>query len=140
LKILESVLYFKNISSIIVDLFDKQRLLFSPYFQIFFFFIKERKLDKLKGKTKDVSAKDVINSLSAKRDALFQQFLQSNVGHEYDFDVETHDSNISNNSSVYSLVERRLFPQSQAITAEELQRLLEADILDKINSNNSSDK
>ncbi len=94
----------------------------------------------MKGKTKDVSAKDVISSLSAKRDALFQQFLQSNVGHEYDFDVETHDSNVSNNSSVYSLVERRLFPQSQAITAEELQRLLEADILDKVNSNNSSDK
>ena len=99
--------------------------------------IEETKLEKLKGRTKEMSSKDVLNCLSVKRDAILQQMLHSTDSHSYcpDFENQTHDSNISNNSTIYQMVERRLFPQMQALTEEELQKLLESDILQKVTSN-----
>ena len=96
----------------------------------------ERKLDKLKGKTKDISGKQVIESLSIKRDAILHQLLDpSNDCHidSSQIDSQTNNTNLLNNSNIYQYVERRLFPQMQALTEEELQRLLEADVLQKIN-------
>ena len=91
-------------------------------------------MEKLRGNTKEMSTKDVINCLSVKRDAILQQLLQSNDSHNYcnDFESQTHDLNITNNSTLYQCVERRLFPQMQALTHEELQRLLEADVLQRV--------
>lgn len=83
-------------------------------------------MDKLKGKSKEMSTKDVINSLTIKKDAIVEQLLHSSDCTELEF-----DSNNLNNSSLYHYVERRLFPQTQAITEEELHRLLEADVLQK---------
>jgi hypothetical protein len=74
----------------------------------------------------------VITSLEKKRDGLLQQFLMSN--HRND-DIDTSGEDLTSNS-VYAYMERRLFPEKQPLNAEELQRLLEADILAKINATN----
>ena len=98
-------------------------------------------MDKLKGKTsKEPSTRDVICSLEKKRDGLLEQFL-SNYFDDFDrvddtFDgdgasIGSSDVNIAN-GSLYSNIERRLFPHKQALNEEELKRLLDADFLERL--------
>lgn len=96
----------------------------------------EKKLEKLKGKTKEMSSKDVMSGLSAKKEAILQQLIDSS--HCRDIDIESQTT-VVNNSIVYQYLERRLFPQMQAMTEEELQRLLEADVLQRIHKTGTED-
>lgn len=95
----------------------------------------------MKGKTsKEPSTRDVICSLEKKRDGLLEQFL-SNYFDDFDrvddtFDgdgasIGSSDINIANDS-LYSNIERRLFPHKQALNEEELKRLLDADFLERL--------
>lgn len=71
-----------------------------------------------------------MESLQKSRDGFFEQFLLSTTYTGLDDDI-AQDTEIVNNS-LYSFVERRVFPEKQALSAEELQRLLEADLLAKM--------
>ncbi|CAG2171451.1 unnamed protein product [Oppiella nova] len=103
----------------------------------------EKKLAKLKGQTSaEMSSKEMMSSLSAKRDAILEQLLHSTSDCRMSGDDDSSGGGGGvggNQSSIVQYVERRLFPQMQALTDEELQRLLQCDVLEKVVNTRDTD-
>lgn len=110
-------------------------------------FYVERRLAKVQGKTNKsneskVKSKNAKNSglvehLNAIRDGVMERFLaeqQQNPNIELSSElIEDLSHDVLSQDGVLNAAQRRLFPHRVALTAEELQRLLEADILARLN-------
>ncbi|CAG2108462.1 unnamed protein product [Medioppia subpectinata] len=105
-----------------------------PYIKM----LPEKKLAKLKGKPTEMSSKEMMSALSVKKDAIVEQLLHSTDCQTRDIEDQMHDSGggggltMNSNSTLVQYVERRLFPQMQAIDDQELHRLIHCDLLDKV--------
>ncbi|XP_076359930.1 uncharacterized protein LOC143252132 [Tachypleus tridentatus] len=90
----------------------------------------ESRLDKLKCKNRDLSSKDIITSLQAVHHGHVERRdltdLPVTCSHYSDYESVDINEEISS-----SYIEKRMFPAKQALTKEEIQALLEADILAK---------
>ncbi|XP_013778745.1 uncharacterized protein LOC106463273 [Limulus polyphemus] len=90
----------------------------------------ESRLDKLKCKNRDLSSKDIITSLQAVRHGHVERRCLTDppvtCSLFSDYESVDIDEEISS-----SYIEKRIFPAKQALTKEEIQALLEADILAK---------
>lgn len=92
--------------------------------------ISERKLAKIKG-INGQSSKDMVTAFEKKKDDLMYKFINS-VHDLNQYDTDSIEKNNAENSQIYSLIERKIFPEKHAISNEELQKLIEADLLNKI--------
>lgn len=90
--------------------------------------ISERRLARITGKAKESTGADVINSLSKIREDVMSSLLGSSV--ECNSEYSSGSDAAQNNA--FALLERKLFPEKQALSAEELERLLERDVLAKL--------
>jgi len=89
----------------------------------------ERRLSKIGGKSKESTSREIISSLAKVRnDAVLTMVRSSSVTEE--FCCERTDAN-----SAYKMVEKILFPEKQALTTQELQKLVDQDILAKFHDN-----
>lgn len=84
----------------------------------------ERKLKKLQDRKKKPSAKDMINSLTGKKELQLKEAINSNT---YD-DDEMFSDNFGGDSKIASL-QRRINPQ-RPLSEEEVKSLIHHDVLD----------
>ncbi|KAI1295664.1 hypothetical protein HDE_05528 [Halotydeus destructor] len=82
----------------------------------------EKKLAKISGKSVVSSSRDVVNSLSKIRQDVMATLINSSSACEF------LNESLEQNGAI-AAVERKLFPERQALTKEELEKLLEQDIL-----------
>lgn len=116
----------------------------------------ERKLMRIQNKqsgkkdSNKAEIKEILKSLNAKRDALFQHDLP--ITSDADFDDTALASNESvgkssqiqaissliTNTALYGVLEKKIAPQNQALDAEEVKKLLDADLLSLIKESESA--
>ena len=89
--------------------------------------ISDRRLHHIRQQgTKEPSAKDILNGLAVKKADIMKQFLDENSSHLNEDDLDSMDA-----ESFQAFLQRKLFPERQAIYAEELVTLIQADELAK---------
>lgn len=118
--------------------------------------VLERKLMRIQNKqsgkkdSNKAEIKEILKSLNAKRDALFQHDLP--ITSDADFDDTALASNESvgkssqiqaissliTNTALYGVLEKKIAPQNQALDAEEVKKLLDADLLSLIKESESA--
>ena len=83
-------------------------------------------------------AKEILKSLNIKRDAIFQQPNTQTPTDDPD-ELSQPDSSKLNaisslitNTTLYSALEKKLCPQAQAMDAEEIKKLIDADLLNLV--------
>ncbi|CAE1322959.1 unnamed protein product [Acanthosepion pharaonis] len=77
--------------------------------------------------TKEPSAKDILNGLAVKKADIMKQFLEENSSHLNEDDLNSLDA-----ENFQTFLQRKIFPERQAISAEELVTLIQADELAKL--------
>ena len=87
----------------------------------------ERKLAKAKGTPGELSSRDMVKSLSSVKDDVMRR-LTENTSLNSD---EPETDKTLNNSGLGADIMRKLYPEKQAITAEELHVLTKNDQLEK---------
>ena len=114
-----------------------------------FFFNTEKKLSKIQNRqNSDINktfnqkkiAKEILKFLSEKRDAIFQQGIDTsscdNELEETDLNKVYSISTMFANTTLYSSLEKKICPQSHSINPEEVKKLVEGDFLDILHNNN----
>jgi len=95
----------------------------------------ERKLNKknIIPVNKELSNREIVKALSTKRDAIFQQELDTsgcNLEEQTETNSAVHSlSSIITNSLLFNALEKKIAPHSQALDPQELQKLIDADLL-----------
>lgn len=77
--------------------------------------------------TKEPSAKDILNGLAVKKADIMKQFLEENSSHLNEDDLNSLDA-----ENFQTFLQRKIFPERQAISAEELVTLIQADELARL--------
>ena len=96
--------------------------------------ISENKLNKLKGRSAhEVSPKEMVRCLSDAREAHMQRHLASSAETSYaSHFADTDSKDLNSDSSALTNLQRRMHPEKQALTTEELKALVENDELEKV--------
>ncbi|GFT00197.1 hypothetical protein NPIL_392341 [Nephila pilipes] len=89
----------------------------------------ETRLSKVKGLNKNLTSKDMITVLQKARDDHMNRLISSSVEQLSTIDSLEGDKEVS-----VSYVEKKLFPEKNGVTYEELQHLLESDVLAKVSA------
>ncbi|KAL8611098.1 hypothetical protein ACOMHN_064388 [Nucella lapillus] len=93
----------------------------------------ERRLKRLKGRNKpELSSRDIINSIAGFKDDQMRRFLQN--GHSITAPPPYSSSSITDDATTTSAsyLQRKLYPERQALNTEELFELLKDDELTRI--------
>ncbi|KAF8777903.1 coiled-coil domain-containing protein 32-like [Argiope bruennichi] len=93
----------------------------------------ETRLSKVKGLNKSLTSKDMITVLQKAKDDYMSHLISSATG-QLSFDDCDGDKEVS-----VSYVEKKLFPEKNGVTYEELQHLLESDVLAKVSAEYNSE-
>uniref|UniRef100_A0A023G9Q8 Uncharacterized protein n=1 Tax=Amblyomma triste TaxID=251400 RepID=A0A023G9Q8_AMBTT len=92
----------------------------------------ESKLARLKGRTRDVTAREMLSVLGEARQDHTGRLIASEPASAAPQATAYLPGDDCSDAPVHaSYIERRLFPERQALTQEELKFLLEADFLEK---------
>ncbi|CAL1268646.1 unnamed protein product, partial [Larinioides sclopetarius] len=94
---------------------------------------EETRLSKVKGLNKNLTSKDMITVLQKARDDYMSHLISSSAG-QLSLDDYDGDKEVS-----VSYVEKKLFPEKNGVTFEELQHLLESDVLAKVSAECNSE-
>lgn len=112
--------------------------------KLFNFLFIEKKLLKYQPISKsnlkesnDRVAKDFLKSLNMKKSTLFDLEHDIDVHNEEDIPSSQHP--MFSNNAIINTLERKFFPQHQAINIEELNKLIKSDLLNAIYSANLSE-
>lgn len=90
--------------------------------------ISDKRLHQIRQQgTKEPSAKDILNGLAVKKADIMKQFLEENSSHLNEDDLNSLDA-----ENFQTFLQRKIFPERQAISAEELVTLIQADELAKL--------
>ncbi|GFX57945.1 hypothetical protein TNCV_3069121 [Trichonephila clavipes] len=89
----------------------------------------ETRLSKVKGLNKNLTSKDMITVLQKARDDYMSRLISSSAEQLCAIDSLEGDKEVS-----VSYVEKKLFPEKNGVTYEELQHLLESDVLAKVSA------
>lgn len=91
----------------------------------------EAKLARLKGKGREVTAREMLLVLERARQDQTERLIHPCLGFEHQDTAYLPGEDCSDAPLRSSFIERKLFPDKQALTREEIQHLLEADFLGK---------
>ena len=116
----------------------------------FHFWLIERKLSRVQNKPNSTNnngketsnravAKEILKSLNLKRDAIFQQADSTTPTSDPTVDNDDDPSNplqsissLITNTALFGALEKKISPQTHAMDAEEVKKLLDADLLNLI--------
>ncbi|KAG8185870.1 hypothetical protein JTE90_004412 [Oedothorax gibbosus] len=94
----------------------------------------ERRLSRVKGTNKAPTSKDMISVLQQARDDYMSRLISSSAEQLSAFAPTEGDRELT-----ISYVERKLFPEKNGVTYEEMQHLLESDVLAKVSAESNGD-
>ncbi|GIX66732.1 hypothetical protein CDAR_431701 [Caerostris darwini] len=94
----------------------------------------EARLSKVKGLNKNLTSKDMINVLQKARDDYMSRLISSSAT-----ELSIIDSCDGDKEVAVSYVEKKLFPERNGVTYEELQHLLESDVLAKVSAESNAE-